>query len=413
MPHKILQVDVAIVGAGPAGLAAATALRHRGVDQVVVLDREAQGGGIPRHCGHPPFGMLEFHRILTGPQYAQRLVTQAINAGVNLLTRHSVTRLLPGGELAVATPDGLVKILARRVLIATGVRETPRSARLVTGARPQGITTTGALQSMVYLQGLVPFKRPVVIGTELVAFSALMTAASAGIKPVAMLESGARITARYPCQLLPLFKGIPLLLNTELTEILGINTVQGVSVKDTKSGQSRVIDCDGVIFTGQFTAEATLARMSHLELDPASGGLQIDQFGRCSDPVYFAAGNILRPVETAGWSYREGTSVAAWIADDLARVADATNDSQVILNCEDPIKLVVPQRIIAGQAGGFKYLQLRVSRPVTGELLITAENNQLWSKKMSLLPERRILIPIAALNYPKGTQTLRVYFKEQ
>ncbi|MCJ8300827.1 MAG: FAD-dependent oxidoreductase, partial [Pseudomonadales bacterium] len=163
MNKQIMQVDVAIIGAGPAGLAAATQLRQRGVDQVVVLDREVEGGGIPRHCGHPPFGMREFYRVLTGPQYAKRLVAQAITAGVRVLTRHTITRLLHGGELEVATPDGLITIMAKRVLIATGVRETPRSARLVTGARPLGITTTGALQSMFYLKGLVPFKRPVVI----------------------------------------------------------------------------------------------------------------------------------------------------------------------------------------------------------------------------------------------------------
>jgi len=412
MNKATLQVDVAIIGAGPAGLAAATMLRQRGIDQVIVLDREAQGGGIPRHCGHPPFGMREFYRVLTGPQYAKRLVAQAIKAGVRVLTRHSVTRLLDRGELEVATPDGLMTILAKRVLIATGVRETPRSARLVTGARPLGITTTGALQSMYYLKGLVPCKRPVVIGTELVAFSSIMTASSAGIEPVAMIESGPRITARHPCELLPLFKGVPLLLNSELEKILGIAKVEGVSVKDTRTGKSRVIECDGVIFTGEFTPEATLARMSHLKVDSASGGLQVNQFGRCSDPAYFAAGNILRAVETAGWSYREGRSVGRWIADDLQRAASRINDPGVILKCEDPIKLVVPQRIVLGQSGGFKHLQLRVSRPVTGELIVESDAKIIWHKKISTLPERRILITIEELGYFTGKKALRVYFKE-
>jgi cation diffusion facilitator CzcD-associated flavoprotein CzcO len=80
--NDIMEVDVAIVGAGPAGLAAATQLRMRGVERVVVLDRETEAGGVPRHCGHPPFGIREFHRVLTGPQYAKRLVATAISAGV-------------------------------------------------------------------------------------------------------------------------------------------------------------------------------------------------------------------------------------------------------------------------------------------------------------------------------------------
>ena len=356
--------------------------------------------------------MREFYRVLTGPQYAKRLVAQAITAGVRVLTRHTITRLLHGGELEVATPDGLITIMTKRVLIATGVRETPRSARLVTGARPLGITTTGALQSMFYLKGLVPFKRPVVIGTELVAFSSIMTASNAGLEPVAMIESGSRITARHPCELIPLFKEVPLLLNTELEEILGVTKVEGVSVKNTKTGERRLIECDGVIFTGQFTPESTLARMSHLKVDPASGGLHINQFGRCSDPAYFAAGNILRPVETAGWSYREGRSVGGWIADDLERASSLIKDPEVTLICEDPIKLVVPQRIISGQSGGFKYLQLRVGRPVTGELIIESDDKTFWHKKISTLPERRILIPIADLDYFEGTKLLRVYLKE-
>ena len=173
-----------------------------------------------------------------------------------------------------------------------------------------------------------------------------------------------------------------------------------------------MIECDGVIFTGQFTPESTLARMSHLKVDPASGGLHINQFGRCSDPAYFAAGNILRPVETAGWSYREGRSVGGWIADDLERASSLINDPEVTLICEDPIKLVVPQRIISGQSGGFTHLQLRVCRPATGELIIENDDKTFWQKKISTLPERRILIPIADLDYFEGAKSLRVYLKE-
>lgn len=412
MSEKLMEVDVAIIGSGPAGLAAAIELRKRGVEKLVIVERESEAGGIPRHCGHPPFGMVEFHRVLTGPQYAKRLVDQAMKAGVNILTRHSVTRILPAGKLEVATPEGPITILSKRVLIATGVRETPRSTRLVSGARPLGITTTGALQSMIYLKGLVPFKRPVIIGTELVAFSSVMTAFKGSIKPVAMIEKNSRITARHPCQLIALFKCVPLLLNTELKEILGVSTVEGVSVKDTKTGQSRIIECDGVIFTGKFIPESALARMSHLKLDRASGGLEIDQFARCSDPVYFGAGNILRPVETAGWSYQEGRRVGGLIADDLENKLPIINQPEVLCICENPIKLVVPQRIISTQTDGFKHLQLRVSRALKGELIIESDHGLVWKKKMSILPERRILIPISALNFSKDTKILRVYFKE-
>lgn len=413
MSDNVKQIDVAIIGAGPAGLAAATELRKRGIEQVVILERESEAGGIPRHCGHPPFGMREFQRILTGPKYAARLVEQARNAGAKILTRHSVTKILPGGELEVTTPDGTITIRSKRVLIATGVRETPRSARLVSGARPQGITTTGALQSMVYLKGLQPFKRPIIIGTELVSFSSILTAIKGGMKPVAMIEAASRITAWRPCGLFARLKGVPIVLNSEIEEILGTSKVEGLSIKNNKTGKNRVIDCDGVIFTGKFTPESALARIFHLEVDAKSGGLEIDQYGRCSDPAYFAAGNILRPVETAGWSYKEGLSVGGLIADDLEGKLPVNNDSCVSLKCQEPVKLVVPERISKGPESGFKQLQLRVSRAVKGELIIEGDFGIVWTKKMSVLPERRILIPISELNITEGEKTLRVYFKEE
>ena len=137
--------DVAVVGAGPTGLAAATYLKNKGVQNVLVLDREAEAGGIPRHCGHPPFGLLEYKRIMSGPAYARALTRTALDAGVDIALKTSVTGLEPDGRLTLATPDGSGTLTARRVLLATGARETPRAARFVPGQRKLGITTTGAL----------------------------------------------------------------------------------------------------------------------------------------------------------------------------------------------------------------------------------------------------------------------------
>ena len=164
--------DVAIVGGGPAGVAAALELRRRGVKRVVILEREEAAGGVPRHCGHPPFGMREFCRILTGPAYARKLCQAALAAGVDVRPHTAVTTLRPFGELDVATPAGPAEIVARRVVLATGGRESPRSARRVSGDRPVGVITTGTLQQSVYIEGLKPFRRPVVVGTELVSLSA-------------------------------------------------------------------------------------------------------------------------------------------------------------------------------------------------------------------------------------------------
>ena len=141
-------VDVIIIGAGPAGLSAAVELRRHGIGRVVVLEREAEAGGIPRHCSHPPFGFREYGRILTGPAYAKRNVARAVAAGVEIRTRTSATALHAGGRIAVTSPDGVSEITGRRILLCLGAREAPRSARLIGGSRPIGVINTGALQVM-------------------------------------------------------------------------------------------------------------------------------------------------------------------------------------------------------------------------------------------------------------------------
>ena len=406
--------DVVVIGGGPAGLAAAVELRRCGVSNVVVLERDIAAGGIPRQCAHIPFGMREFGRILSGMAYARKIVSLAERSGVDIRTRHSVVALRPGGELSVATPDGPLVIKARRVLIATGVRETPRSARLVSGGRPGGIFTTGILQSMVNLQNLRPCSRPLIVGTELVSFSALHTARGAGMKPVAMIETGHRITARQPAQFYPRVLGVPLHYETQLRAIHGRDWVDGVTLRNAK-GDLQDIACDGVLFTGCFVPESSLARQSHLALDPMSGGPVIDQFGRCSDPAYFVAGNLLRPVETAGWCFREGTAAAKWIAADL-EAGDIVPDPggeipNIRVSCEAPLKLVAPQMLIPNRSDGMQRLQLRMSSAATGHLTVSADGVTIWQKRLSALPERRLSIPLSALRIPARCKALTVILR--
>jgi NADPH-dependent 2,4-dienoyl-CoA reductase/sulfur reductase-like enzyme len=386
--------DVLVVGGGPAGLAAATELRRLGSGRVVVVEREPSAGGIPRHCDHYPFGVREFGRLLRGPRYALRLVDAAIRAGVEIRTRVSVIALRPGPLVEVTTPEGTAAIRPRRVLLATGVREASRAARLIGGTKPGGVLTTGALQGLVHLEGLTPFHRPVVAGTELVSFSALLTCRQAGIRPVAMIERGARPVARWPAALLPRLLGIPLLLGTDVVAVDGESTVAAVEVRD-RTGATRRIEADGLLVTGAFLPEASLLRASHLAVDPASGGPAIDQYGRCSDPAYFAAGNLLRPVETAGWSWREGRRVAAAMVDSLTGGLPDPASTRTVSTSGDALRYVVPQRISEGPAGPpHQYFQLRVHRAARGDLVATADGAEVYRRSVDLLPERRILVPV-------------------
>jgi NADPH-dependent 2,4-dienoyl-CoA reductase/sulfur reductase-like enzyme len=269
----------------------------------------------------------------------------------------------------------------------------PRSARLITGARPFGITTTGALQQMVYLKHLRPFTRAVVVGTELVSFSALLTARHGGIKIAAMIEEGDRIAARKPGDWIArLMFGVPVLMRTKLIAIRGIDRVEGVEIEC--DGKREFIACDSVIFTGKFQPETALLKDSHIALDPGSNGPAVDQFFRTSDPQVFAAGNLLRPVETSGMCWAEGGIVAANITAALAGTLPLPNPG-VAVRIAEPIKYVYPQIIVPCAAGPVPMppLRARVSRAISGRLRLSVDGREVWSRSGKFLPERRLTIP--------------------
>lgn len=388
---------VAVLGGGTAGLALATELKHLGVKDVIVLEREREAGGIPRHCGHYGFGLREMKRVLTGPQYAATLVKNAQISGVNIHTQTTVTALNPHGHLSLSTPTGNHELHAKRVILCTGVRESSRAQRFLGGQRPQGVISTGALQSMVYLQGKRPFKRPVILGTELVSFSAIMTCRHLGIHPVAMLEANSRVTVRQFMRPYPAMMGVPIVFGAQDTRILGDTQLEAITYLNNV-GERQTIETDGLIVTGQFRPESALLRMSHLEVDPTTGGPSVDQYGSTSDPAYFATGNLLRPVETSSWCWHEAVKTAAHIVDDLT-APDGEQAPSIALHAVDPaIKYIMPQRLVSSDAlDGMTHAQIRVNRPVSGQLQAVSDGKVLWSKAIKSRPERRILIPLAPL----------------
>lgn len=393
-----LAPDVAIVGAGPAGLAAAMALKAAGTERVLVLDREAEPGGVPRHCGHPPYGLREYRRLMTGPQYAERNVAEAEAAGAVIVPDATVVALRQGPVLSVTTPQGAVELTPRRVLLATGCRETSRAARFIGGTKPGGVMNTGTLQGLVYLKGRRPFRNPVVVGTELVAFSALLTCRHAGIRPLAMIEPAARPTARWPCALFPRLQRIPLWLGTCVDAICGERWVEAVRLKGP-GGDLRTVKTDGVILSGGFRPDAVLVRASHLAFDPATRGPEVDQYGRCSDPDFFAAGNILRPVETAGWSYREGWAAGEAIAKSLSGMLPAAAPALKLQAGSADVRFAVPQRVVPAPRED-RVLQFRAGQVLRGRLALTVAGEEVASVPVNTRPERRIVVPLSMV--PEG-----------
>ena len=398
MNDAVLNCTVAVVGGGPAGLALATELRRLGVRGVVVLEREPAVGGIPRHCGHYPFGAFEFKRLMKGPDYARALVKQAIGAGVDIRTNTTVTAIYPNARLSLATPDGLIELQAERVVLCTGVREASRAQRFIGGTRPLGVMTTGALQSMVYLHGHRPFRRPVILGTELVSFSSIMTCRHLGMRPVAMIEENDRVTVRQIMRPYPFVMGVPIRFGASNISIHGERIVEAVSWLDA-NGTHRTIECDGVIVSGRFRPESALLSAGHLTIDPGTGGPEIDQYGRASDPSYFCTGNLLRPVETSSWCWYEAVEAARRVARDLNDpIADVPS---VPLRAANPaIRFIVPQRLaLRNTPGAMTSLQLRVNQPVTGRISISSAGNKRWTGPLNSRPERRILAPLKSVLY--------------
>jgi len=390
--------NIAIVGGGTAGLALATELMRLGVEGVTVLEREPEAGGVPRHCGHYPFGVRELKRVLKGPDYARALVKNAKAAGVDIRTGATVTQLHPNARLSLNTPEGDYELQAERVVLCTGVRESSRAQRFIGGQRPMGVLTTGALQSMVFLNKKRPFRRPVIIGTELVSFSAIMTCRHMGMRPQAMLEENDRVTVRQIMRPFPALKGVPVRFNASNIRILGDKTVEAIEYSDA-TGKHR-IEADGVIISGRFRPEAALLHASHLEVDTATGGPSIDQYGRASDPSYFCTGNLLRSVETSSWCWHEAVETAGRIVQDLASPIGGTES--IALCAADPaIKFVVPQRLVKSDApGGMTQMQLRLAQPASGYLSAISGGQTLWGDFLESRPERRVFAPLKPLLKP-------------
>ena len=340
-----MTVDVLIVGAGPAGLAAATALSRRGRSTIVV-EREAEAGGVPRHCAHTGFGWFDLRRVSSGPQYARRRVDLAREAGVELRTETTVLGWR-GNDLAMTSPSRLATSDARAILLATGCRERPRSARLVPGDRPAGVFTTGSLQQLVHLEHQRPARRAVVVGAEHVSFSAVQTLREAGA------EVAAIVTPHAAHQTYALFRWwttqlrAPLLIEHELVAIRGQRRVSSVIVRSL-AGASHEIACDTVVFTGDWNPDHEIARLGGIELDRGTRGPAVDSALRTSRPGVFAAGNLLHGAEMADVAALEGRAVAASIEAYLDD--ERWPSRRIAIAVEPPMLWIAPNRISVDHA---------------------------------------------------------------
>ena len=363
-------VRVAIVGGGPAGLTAAAELAPRIAGQVRVIERESEAGGIPRHSHHPGYGIRDLHRFISGPAYARRLTDAATDAGAQLQVQTQVTGWAGERRLLVTSPRGRTIIEADAVVLATGARERPRSALRIPGDRPDGVYTTGQLQNEVHLHHAAVGSRAVIVGAELVSWSAVLTLRAAGCRTVAMTSTYGHSEAYAAFRVAGrLALRTPVLTRSRVVRINGRGRVESVVVENLDSGARTTVACDTVVTSGNWIPDHELVRLGDMSMDTATLGPVVDDAFRTDTPGIFAIGNLVHPVDTADGAALDGRHVAAAVRAHLDRADDAamSRSAQVRLVAAAPLRWVTPQLIAPG------------SLPSRGDLL-------LWTDRYRAFP---------------------------
>jgi len=420
-----VNVDVLIAGAGPAGLAAGIELRRLGVSRVLIVDREAEPGGVPRHSAHTGYGLRDLRRVMTGPAYARHYARAAARAGAEVRAGTTVTGWSgwpgpggttghngaagrfgaagpaglagpdgPGGPISVTltSSDGIETVTAPAVLLATGCRERPRAARLVPGGRPPGVMTTGELQQRVYLHGQRLPGRALIVGAEHVSFSAMVTLAHAGADVVALVTDQPRHQSFAAFALAAAVRWrAPVWASTAVRRIAGRDRLEGVELADLRTGVARFVGCDTVVFTGDWIPDHELARLAGTQIDPGTRGPAVDTALETSVPGVFAAGNLVHAAETADVAAAGGRRAARHIAAAL-HGSGPPPGPRIPVTVAAPLRWISPNALRAGgppPARGHFLLRSEVFRSAA-RLEVRQGDRVLAAARARLVPGRPV-----------------------
>ena len=387
--------DVVVIGGGPAGMAAALAT-HKAGARVAIVEREQHLGGILRQCIHPGFGLSHFKQELTGPEYAQRFIDQVRATDIALFLASMVIGIdsgEPTEDTAVHTvtlmsPEGMLQLTGRAVVLAMGCRERTRSEIKISGSRPAGVFTAGLAQRYINIENLKPGSHAVILGSGDIGLimARRCTLEGISVEGVYELMPYANGLRRNVKNCLDDF-GIPLHLSTTVTRVIGHDRVEAVEVSQVDenlapiAGTVRIVPCDTLLLSVGLIPENELSVAAGVELDPRTRGAVVDQSLQTGMPGIFACGNVLHVHDLADnvttESERAGAAAAAYA---LGTGAGAVPDCELSVSPAGIAGYALPARITAV---ALTKLNFRVRRPVdAARVRILAEGEELLAGKV-------------------------------
>ena len=373
--------ELIVIGGGPAGLAAAIAARKAGVKDLLIVERDRELGGILNQCIHAGFGLHSFGQELTGPEYAARYVSEALELGIPYLLNTMVLDLNSDRVLTLTSRErGFEQMQADAVILAMGCRERPRGALNIPGYRPSGIYSAGTAQRLVNREGYLPGKEVVILGSGDIGLimARRMTLEGAKVKLVAELLPYSGGLKRNIVQCLDDF-GIPLKLSHTVTAIHGKERLEAVTVAEVGPdrkpipGTEERISCDTLLLSVGLLPENELSAQAGIALDRVTGGPVVTESLESSLPGVFACGNVLHVHDLVDYVSEEAARAGRCAADYLLGGKKSSSEARrIALTGRNGVRYTVPQSIDPLRMPEKLIVRFRVAAPARDKCICLA-----------------------------------------